>query len=64
MRGFGTSVRRDGRSRMTGRQERRFFRWGAVLTLFMGLLPLLAACGFQADEARGLAADQTLTWPY
>ncbi len=64
MRGFGTSVRRVGRSNTTGRQGRRLFGLGALVTLFMALMPLLAACGFQSDDTSGLSTDQSMTWPY
>src|SRR5690242_5616163 len=61
MRGFGTSVRRVGRSNTTGRQGRRLL---GLITFFVALLPILAACGFQSDDTGGLAPDQTLIWPY
>jgi peptide/nickel transport system substrate-binding protein/oligopeptide transport system substrate-binding protein len=40
------------------------FGLGALVTLFMALMPLLAACGFQSGDASGLAPDQSLIWPY
>jgi oligopeptide transport system substrate-binding protein len=64
MHGFGTSVRRVGRASTTGRRGRRLFGFGGLLTLFVALLPVLAACGPQVDNGGGLAADQTFTWPY